>query len=58
VEEWYWGCGLLGVTLPGQEGNSVRLKKGSDNQHVVEGDVWQCTGEGGGTASATVDVVR
>jgi hypothetical protein len=30
---WVGGCGLL----PGQEGSSVRLKKGSDNQHVVEG---------------------
>ncbi len=32
-------CGSAGVVLPGQEGSSVRLKKGSDNQHVVGGSV-------------------
>ena len=31
------GCGLLDAALPGQEGSSVRLRKGSNNQHVVGG---------------------
>ena len=31
------------------------LKNGSDNQHVVGGDVWQDAGMGEGTASAMVD---
>jgi hypothetical protein len=33
-----------GLALLGQEGGSVRLKKGSDNQHVVAGGMWQGTG--------------
>ena len=45
VEERHWGCGLLGVALPGQEGNSIRLKQGSDNQHVVG---WGCVAMHGG----------
>ena len=57
AEERHWGCGLSGAALLGQEGNGIRLKKGSDNQHIVGGGVWQCTEVGGGTASATVDVV-
>ncbi len=39
--------GLAGAALPGQEGNGIRLKKGSYNQHVVGGDVWQGMGVGG-----------
>jgi hypothetical protein len=34
------GCGSAGAALPGQEGSSVRLEKGSDNQHVVWGGVY------------------
>jgi len=43
------------VVWPGQEGSGVRLEKGSDNQHVVGGGVWQGAGVGG-TASATAAV--
>ena len=43
------------VALTGQEGSGVGLKKRSDNQHVVGGDVWQGAGVGGGTVSARVD---
>ncbi len=31
------GRGSAGVALPGQEGSSVRIEKGCDNQHVVGG---------------------
>ncbi len=37
AEERHWGCGLSGGALLGQEGKGVRLKKGSDNQHVLRG---------------------
>ncbi len=51
------GHGSAGLTLPGQEGSSLRLKSGSHNQHVVGGGVWQQLGVGGVTDAATVDVV-
>ena len=44
------------AALTGQEGSGVGLKKRSDNQQVVGGDVWQGAGVGGGTVSARVDV--
>ena len=33
--------------MPGQECIGNRIKKGSDNQHVVGGAVWQGAGVGG-----------
>ncbi len=41
------GCGSAGAALPGQEGSGVRLEKGSDNQHVVEGGIWKGVVVGG-----------
>ena len=53
VESWGGGGrGSVSVALPGQVGSGVRLKKGSDNQHVVGGNVWQGTGSRGGTRTA------
>ncbi len=56
------GRWLADAALPGQEVSGVRLQKGSDNQHVVEGGwrVWhgQGVGVGGSTSSATAAVVN
>jgi hypothetical protein len=46
------------AVLPGQEGSGVKLQKGSDNQHVVGGGMWQGAGVGGGTLSAKAAVVN
>ena len=60
---WWCRIAAFGVwvversVFPGQESISVRLKKGSDSQHVVGGGAWHCAGVGGGTETATVDVV-
>ena len=40
------------MALLGQEGSGLRLKKESDNQHVVGWGMWQGAGVGGGTRKA------
>ena len=49
------GCGSVGAVFPGQEGSGVRLKKGSDNQHVVGGACDKAR-DGGGTGPTTAAV--
>ena len=44
------------MALPGQECIGVRLKKGSDNQHVLGGACGKAQGWGGGTASAMAPI--
>ena len=41
--------------MPGQEGSGVRFKKGSDNQHVVEGACGKAWGWGGARATGDGD---
>ncbi len=50
------GHGSTGVAFPRQESSGFRLRKGSDNQHVVGMGMWQGMGVGGGMASATAAV--
>ncbi len=50
------GRGSVGFALPGQEGSSVRIKKGCDNQHAVGGHMARHSC-GGGMAS-TMNTIR
>jgi hypothetical protein len=49
--------GSTGVELPGQEGSSVRIKKGCNNQYVLGGGRMVRHGCDGVTASA-MDAIR
>ena len=47
---------VLGVALPGHECIGVRLKKRSDNQHVLGEACGKAQGWGGGMASAMAPI--